>query len=66
MSDNEKLHGNAPDKSDVALILIDVISDFEFEDGEKLFKNALPMAKKLAALKKKAKKAKNSYSLCQR
>ncbi len=58
MSDNENLHGNAPDKSDVVLILIDVISDFEFEDGEKLFKNALPMAKKLAAFKKKAKKAK--------
>jgi nicotinamidase-related amidase len=58
MSDNENLHGNAPDKSDVVLILIDVISDFEFEDGEKLFKNALPMAKNLAALKKKAKKAK--------
>lgn len=55
MSDNENLHGNAPDKSDVVLILIDVISDFEFEDGEKLFKNALPMAKKLAAFKKKAK-----------
>ena len=60
MSDNENLHGNAPDKSDVVLILIDVISDFEFEDGEKLFKNALPMAKNLAALKKKAKKAKIS------
>ncbi len=58
MSDNENLHGNAPDKSDVVLILIDVISDFEFEDGEKLFKNALPMAKNLAALKKKVKKAK--------
>lgn len=55
MSDNENLHGNAPDKSDVVLILIDVISDFEFEDGEKLFKNALPMARKLAAFKKKAK-----------
>ena len=57
MSNNEDLHGNAPDKSNVALLLIDVISDFEFEDGEKLFKYALPMAKKLAALREKAKKA---------
>lgn len=57
MSDNESLHGNAPDKSSVALILIDVISDFEFEDGEKLFKNALPMAENLARFKKRAKAA---------
>lgn len=57
MSNTEDLHGNAPDKSNVALLLIDVISDFEFEDGAKLFKHALPMAKKLAALREKAKKA---------
>jgi nicotinamidase-related amidase len=53
---NADLHGNVPDKSNVALLLIDVINDFEFENGEKLFKHALPMAKKLAALRKKAKK----------
>ena len=34
---NEDLHGNAPDKSDVALLLIDVINDLEFPDGEQLF-----------------------------
>jgi nicotinamidase-related amidase len=55
---NQDLHGNAPEKSDIALLIIDVISDFDFEDGEKLLKNTLPMAKKLAAFKKKAKKAK--------
>lgn len=57
MSNTADLHGSAPDKSDVALLLIDVISDFEFEDGAKLFKNALPMARKLAVLREKAKKA---------
>ena len=57
MPHNEDLHGNTPDKSKVALLLIDVISDFEFPDGEKLFENAVPMAKNLAALKKKAKNA---------
>ncbi len=57
MSQNEDLHGNAPDKSNVVLLLIDVINDFEFSNGEKLFENAVPMAKKLAALKEKAKKA---------
>ncbi len=56
MSNTEDLHGNAPDKSKVALLLIDVINDFEFEDGAKLFKNALPMARKLAALRARAKK----------
>ncbi|MDQ6788086.1 MAG: cysteine hydrolase [Acidobacteriota bacterium] len=57
MPQSEDLHGNAPDKSNVALVLIDVIGDYEFEDGEKLFKNALPMSEKLAALKQKAKQA---------
>jgi nicotinamidase-related amidase len=54
---NQDLHGNVPDKADVALILIDVINDLEFESGEKLLKHALPMAKKIAALKRNAKQA---------
>lgn len=44
-------------KSRTALLLIDVISDFDFEDGDELFRNALPAARKIAALKKKARKA---------
>ena len=40
-----------------ALILLDVITDFEFEDGDALLRNALPMAKKLAALKGRAKRS---------
>ncbi|HEV2915528.1 MAG TPA: isochorismatase family cysteine hydrolase [Pyrinomonadaceae bacterium] len=51
---NEDLHGNVPDKADVALLLIDVINDLEFEGGEQLLEHALPMARKLAALKKRA------------
>jgi allantoicase len=42
---NGDLHGNVPDQCSVALILIDVINDMEFESGEALFKNALPAAK---------------------
>ncbi len=42
----EDLHGNAPDKSSVALLLIGVICDFAFEDAAPLFENALPMAQK--------------------
>jgi nicotinamidase-related amidase len=48
------LHGNAPDNSRVALLLIDVINDLEFEGGEVLVQYALPAAKKIAALKQRA------------
>ena len=54
---NEDLHGNVPDKSDVALLLIDVINDLEFESGEELLRHALPMAERLAKLKRRAKEA---------
>ncbi len=56
-SRNEDLHGNVPDKSDVALLLIDVINDLEFEGGEKLLKHALPMAERVAALRESARRA---------
>ncbi len=55
---NEDLHGNVPDKAEVALLLIDVINDLEFTDGEKLLRHALPMAEKLSELKRRAKEAK--------
>jgi len=54
---NSDLHGNVPDQCSVALILIDVINDMAFDDGEALLKNALPAAKNLAALKRRAKNA---------
>jgi nicotinamidase-related amidase len=54
---NEDLHGNVPDKAEVALLLIDVINDLEFESGEELLRHALPMAERLAALKRRAKAA---------
>jgi nicotinamidase-related amidase len=51
---NEDLHGNAPDKARVALLLIDVINDLEFEGGDRLLEHALPMAERIAALRKHA------------
>ena len=54
---NEDLHGNVPDKAAVALLLIDVINDLEFDKGVQLLKHALPMAAKLATLKGRAKQA---------
>lgn len=54
---SEDLHGMVPDKSDVALLLLDVINDLEFEGGELLQQQMLPMAERLAALKRRAKDA---------
>ena len=58
MPKNKDLHGNAPDKSKTVLLIIDMISDFEFEDGEKLYPHAERMAKNLAEFTRKARKAK--------
>ncbi len=54
---NRDLHGNVPDKSDVALLIIDVLNDLEFEGGEELLPSAIPMARALARLKRRAKDA---------
>jgi len=54
---NRDLHGSAPDKSGVALLLIDVINDFDFEEADQLLPYALPMAQQLATLKARAKRA---------
>jgi nicotinamidase-related amidase len=52
---NADLHGNAPDKSPISLVLIDVINDLEFDEAEELLEYALPMARRLAELKRRAK-----------
>ena len=54
---NDDLHGNVPDTADVALLLIDVINDLEFNAGEELARHALPMAERLADFKRRAKAA---------
>ena len=54
---NKNLHGNVPDSSPVALLLIDLINDLEFENNEWLVKNAVRMGNRIAKLKKRAKAA---------
>jgi nicotinamidase-related amidase len=54
---NPDLHGSAPDKSEVALLLIDVINDLDFPEANQLLRYARPMARKLVRLKERAKKA---------
>lgn len=41
-------------KSPAALILIDVINHFEFPDGDRILRQALPIAPRLARLKRRA------------
>lgn len=50
-------NNNTRHKSSVALILIDVINHFEFPDGNKILKNALPIAGRLSKLKQRCRRA---------
>lgn len=54
---NQDLHGQVPDTAPVALLIIDMINDLEFEDGERQFASALPAARRIADLKRRAKEA---------
>src|SRR5438477_5795301 len=54
---NVDLHGSAPDKHKFALLLIDVINDFDFPEADRLLKYARPMARSLLRLKRRAQKA---------
>jgi len=56
-ANNEDLHGSVPENSSVALLLIDVINDMEFEGAEALVEQAIPMAHRIAELKRRARKA---------
>jgi nicotinamidase-related amidase len=54
---NHDLHGNAPDKSAVALLLIDVINDLRFDTGRAMLEFALPMAENIRELRARADEA---------
>ena len=53
----DNIKGHKCNQSPVALLLIDLINDLEFEGGEKLIANILPLAKNIVRLKKAAKLA---------
>lgn len=58
MPDESKdLHGSAPDKSKTVLLLIDVINDFDFPEGEDLLRLALPVGRNIAKLKERTRAA---------
>jgi nicotinamidase-related amidase len=50
-------HGIVPDRAATALLILDLISDFAFDDGAKVARAALPVAERIAKLKKRARRA---------
>jgi len=53
---NDDLHGNVPDEARVALLLIDLINDFEYPGGAELFVQAMPTGERIVALKRQARR----------
>lgn len=49
-------YGAAPEHSEIVLLLVDVINDFDFPRGADLLRFALSAAKRIAALKKRLRK----------
>jgi nicotinamidase-related amidase len=54
---NSDLHGNAPDASPTALLIIDAINDLEFPGGKAMLPRAKRMARSIAKLKERAERA---------
>jgi nicotinamidase-related amidase len=57
LADRYNFHGEHRGECATALLLIDVINDMEFSDGDKLLRQTLPAARKIRELKKRAKTA---------
>ena len=54
---NANLHGSAPDKSEIALIIVDVINDLDFPEAKQFARFIPDLADKVARLKRRAKAA---------
>jgi nicotinamidase-related amidase len=54
---NADLHGSVPDKSEVVLILVDVINDLDFPEAKQLARFIPQLAESIARLKRRAKAA---------
>ncbi|MFN2397865.1 MAG: cysteine hydrolase family protein [Gemmatimonadaceae bacterium] len=50
-------HGNSPDHCRASLVLVDVINDMQFDGATSLLRHAIPMARRLKALKRRAREA---------
>jgi nicotinamidase-related amidase len=54
---NDDLHGSVPERCPLALLIVDVINAMEFDGGEELLQQALPMADRLARFAARAREA---------
>src|SRR5438477_7272332 len=54
---NADLHGSAPDKSEIALIIVDVINDLDFPEAKQLARFIPALADSIAGVKRRAKAA---------
>ncbi|ARK09942.1 cysteine hydrolase family protein [Fibrivirga algicola] len=54
---SDDLHGNAPDSSPVALLIIDMINDLDFPEGPDFLEPTLAAARQITTLKERAKNA---------
>ena len=57
-SDNENLHGNAPDRADAVFLLVDVINDLSFPGNENLVRGSQNLAQAIVKLKRRCQRAK--------
>ena len=60
---NRSLHGSAPETSDTALLLVDLINDLAFKGGAQLSSESLAILPKLVALRARARANRVSGSL---
>lgn len=51
------LDGNVPDRATTVLVLVDVINDLDFPNNKSLLRNSVTVAKAIAALKSRCKRA---------
>ena len=56
-SSSDDLHGNAPDRSEVVLLLVDVINDLNFPQNEELLREIPKLSACIAKLKERCKQA---------
>jgi nicotinamidase-related amidase len=56
-SENSDLHGSAPDKSEIGLLIVDVINDLDFPEAKQLARFIPALARNIARLKRRAKAA---------
>jgi nicotinamidase-related amidase len=54
---SDDLHGNAPDRSETVLLLVDVINDLNFPHNEKLIRDSQQLSSCIARLKDRCKQA---------